>query len=1023
MKTLAEIAIRRPVTASMFFLSLLVIGLIASVRLPLEFFPAFDAPLAFIDIPYPGSTPEEVEQTITRPVEEVLATIPGIERLTSNSGPDGSQVIVWFKFGQDLGTKAIEARDRVEAIRPELPDDLQRINVFKWSTSDAPVLNVRVASQRDLSGAYELLERNVKRPLERLPGVARVNLQGVEPRELRIDLIADRITAHGIRINELTARLSQANFSASAGLVDDGDQRYRVQPVGEFRSLDEVRAFPINDEGLRLGDIATVTMSTSERQVWRYLDGWPAVGIEIYKEQGANLVEVATSTLAAIRAMDSNPELQGIDIYLLSNQAENVTSSLFDVAMAGVVGSVLSLFVLYGFLRHWPSTLMVSLAVPVCITITLGAMYFIGLTLNILTLMGLLLGIGMLVDNAVVVVESIFQQREKHPEAPQQAAIDGTRAVQLAVTAGTLTSIVVFAPNMFGEKTQITLFLSQVAITITVALLSSWLVAVSLIPMLASRVAAPPVMKESFISSLRDRYGRLLEWSLRHRISTVLATIALVLLSFVPMSLTKSDMFPANEDGEIRIQYEPTGQYLPEEIRRGVSVVETWLDAHREELGIASVYSWFDSRGNGSTNLVLLDESELPLPISEIRQRIRDGVPQIAQAKISFGEQRRSGSEGVQVTLIGESSEQLGVIADDAMRLLSGIEGLTDMSHSLSGSASRELQVRVDRERAREYGFSAQEIAQLVGAALRGTPLREYRGREGEVPVWMRFAGSEDASIDLLRDLQVQAANGESVPVMAMITLEVRDGPRRLSRIDRETAISINANLTDQTLEEVRPKMQAVMDALPLPAGYSWRFGGAFQQDQEAAQKMLFNTLLAVALIYIVIAALFESLLYPLSIMTAIIFSIFGVYWFFWITGTTFTLMASIGILVLIGVVVNNGIVLVEHINGLRRSGMKRLDAVVNGGRERIRPILMTVGTTVLGLAPLCFATTQIGGDGPAYYPMARAIVGGLLFSTIVSLMVVPTVYVLLDDLRNGTRRMIARARGQRREEGEPAFA
>lgn len=1005
------LAIRRPVTVLMLFVSLALVGVIAAFRLPLEFLPSFDAPLAVIDIPYPGSTPEEVERSITRPVEEVLATIPGIERLSAFSRADGSQVIVWFRLGQDLGTKAIEARDRVEAIRAELPQDVQRINVFKWSTTDAPVLNVRVSSQRDLSGAYDLLDRKIKRPLERLPGVARVNLQGVEPRELRIELLPERIDAHGIALNALLARLSAANFSVSAGMIDDGPERLRVQPVGEFRSLDELRNFPVNEQGLRLADIAEIGIASRERRIWRYLDGRPAIGIEIFREQNANLVEVGSAALAAIRAMNADPELEGIELYLISNQAENVTSSLREVTLAGLVGMGFSLIVLVAFLRHGPSTLMVAMAVPLCIAIALGALYAMGLSLNILTLMGLLLGVGMLVDNAVVVVESIHQQRERRPGDPQGAALEGTRAVGLAVSAGTLTSIIVFAPNLFGQASQVSTFLTQVAAAITVSLLASWAVAVTLIPMLASRLATPPPRPAGWIEALRERYGQLLEWTLRHRSVTVLGTLGLALVSILgPMRWTPVDFFPPSESGEIRILYEPIGQYRPETIRAGVQSVEDWLRSRQDELGIASIYSWFDERGAGSTNVVLREPSQLPLPIATIRERIREGLPQLAQARLSLDRQRRGGSEGVQLTLVGESSELLREYAEQALRLLEGVEGLSELSHSLSGSAGRELQVRVDRERASEYGFSAREVAELIGTGLRGAPLREYRGAEGELPIWLQLKGSREASVDVLAALRLQRPVGEPVPLLSLVRLEQRDGPRQLVRQDRETAITISANLEGRTLDEARADIHARMQLLALPPGYQWRFGGVFQQDIQAQARMLFNTLLAIVLIYIVMAALFESLLYPASIMSALVFSVFGVYWFFWLTGTTFSIMASIGILVLIGVVVNNGIVMVEHINALRREGRPRLEAIVAGARERLRPILMTVGTTVLGLLPLCFSSTQVGGDGPPYYPMARAIVGGLLFSTLVSLVVLPTVYLLLDDLRWASRALLRQA-------------
>ncbi|MEE8340409.1 MAG: efflux RND transporter permease subunit, partial [Xanthomonadales bacterium] len=460
----ARFALNRPVTIVMVFVSMVAIGLVASRLLPLEYFPAVDIPFILLDIPYQGSTPEEVEREITRPIEEVIATLSGIKRLESTSSANGSRLEVIFDWGTDVAIKTVEARERVEAIRDQLPSDVRRINVLKFNFTDMPILTLRISSERDLSTAYDMLMRSLVRPLQRLPGVARVDFQGIEPREIRIELIADRVIAHGIDLIELQAQLSQVNFSASAGLIRDGDTRYRVNPRGEFRSIDEIRDLVISRDGLRLSDIAEIKFASKRRDYARHLDQKYAIGVSIYKESGSNLVAVGKRVEEEIARIAQTPEMQGIKLFFLENKAAGVSESLADLLKAGLFGALLSLLVLYFFLRSVRTTLMVSLAVPIAITITLGVMYFLGLSLNILSMMGLMLAVGMLVDNAVVVSESIHTEHEKTPDDARGAALRGVSAVGLAVAAGTVTSAAVFLPIIFGEQDQISIFLTHVAV-------------------------------------------------------------------------------------------------------------------------------------------------------------------------------------------------------------------------------------------------------------------------------------------------------------------------------------------------------------------------------------------------------------------------------------------------------------------------------------------------------------------------------------------------------------------------------
>ncbi|MGN6224764.1 efflux RND transporter permease subunit [Pseudoxanthomonas sp.] len=1019
--SVAEFSIKRPVTTVMFFVSLFVIGMIAAIRLPLEAFPDVSPPFIMVQLPYTGSTPEEVERTVLRPVEETLSTMTGIKRMDSSARSDGANIFIQFSdWNRDVAIAASEARERIDAIRDDLPDDLQRYFVFKFSTTDEPVLRVRLASATDLTGAYDMIDREFKRRLERIPGVARVEVSGAPANEVEIAIEPDRLTAHNLSLNELTTRLQAVNFSVSAGQITDGGRRLRVQPVGELADLEQLRSLVLNNSGLRLGDIAEVRLKPARMDYGRRLDGRAAVGLDIFKERNANLVEVSSAALKEVEAIRESPALNDVQVLVMDNQGDNVTSSLLSLAEAGGIGLVLSIAVLFFFLRHWPSTLMVTLAIPICFVMTLGFMYFAGVTLNILSMMGLLLAVGMLVDNAVVVVESIYQERERMPGQPVLASIIGTRHVAIALSAGTLCHCIVFVPTMFGERNMLSIFLSQIAITISVSLLASWLVAVSLIPMISARLKTPPAVSkpDGLIPRMQRRYAGLLRWTLAHRGWSVLGILLIIAASVVPMTQMKTNMFGGEDAGETRIFYQWKGAYTKEQMSQEVGKIEAYLEANRKRFKITQIYSFFSEQGWGGTN-IKLDTKDIT-ESKRLIDAIRKDLPKSARANIGIGDQGGPGGGGgqqaqsVSVQLVGDSTQTLTELANEVVPILAKRKELTDVRVN-SGDRNSELAVRVDRERALAFGFSAQEVGRFVELALRGAPLREFRRGENEVPVWVRFSGAEHYGSEDLESFTVRAPDGRTVPLLAMVDVAVKPSANEVQRSNRQTTLTIQANLADKvSMPEARKAMEDTLKPLAYPAGYTYSFdGGGFQEDQEAMQQMMFNLLIALIMIYVVMAAVFESMLFPSAIMSGVLFSVLGVFWLFWLTGTEFNIMAFIGILVLMGVVVNNGIVMIEHINNLRRRGMSRTDALVEGSRERLRPIMMTMGTAILAMVPIAISNTQLAGDGPPYFPMARAIAGGLAFSTVVSLLFLPTIYALLDDLRNGTVRAIRRARGK----------
>ena len=1008
---LTALALKRPVTTLMFFLCFLVTGLLASRLLPLEYFPSVNFPGIFIQVPYGNSSAEEIEETITRPMEEVLATMSSIQTLWSTTTDNNAQLFLRFGWDQNARIKGIEAREKIDAIRGQLPDDLQRIFVFTGGTGDMPVLQLRISSQRDLSNEYNLLERKLKRPIERIDGVSKVDLYGVDQQQIKIKLNADRVAAHNINLIELNQQLQKQNFSLSAGLITDDQNRYRVKPLGEYRSIEDIKSTVINEQGVRLSDIANVVFEQPIAREGRHLDRDYAIGMSITREANANLVEVATKVIEEIEKAENDPAFDGIKLYTMDNQAEGVTNSLGDISLSGIIGFVLSVIVLYFFLREFTSTIIVALAVPFSLTITLAFMFFFNVTLNILSMMGLMLAIGMLVDNAVVVTESIFRYQEKYPDDQHKAIRLGVKEVGVAVFAGTVTTAIVFLPNIIGEKVEMTVFLSHVAITIVIALAASLFIALTIIPLLLAKFKIRSQEKSSqWINRLTDRYSSFLQWSLnRPKISALFAVLVAVSI-VIPMGQVTKDNFTDDTQRRLFLPYYIDNQYSLDKIEATVDTIEEFLYAHQAELDIESVYSYYNNNRAEST-IILKDKDMATKPVSEIREFIENNLPKIAIGAPSF-ERNRGNQDGIKIYVTGDSTEKLQELSHEVARILNTIEGIYD-SRSDATSGDREVRVKVDRVRAQKLGLDPAQVANMVSIAMRGQPLRSYRGQDGEVQMMLEFNQNDRQSLADLKGLSLMTASGEIISLDSIADFQVEQAANTISRRNRQTSIGITTNLDEITMDEAKKSIEEVMNKVSLPPGYNWNLGQAFEREQNADNILMQNMLLALLMIFVVMAALFESLLFPLAVITSIGYAVVGVFWFFLMTGTTFSFMSGIGILVLMGVVVNNGIVLIDHINHLRRSGMPRNDAIIQGGRDRLRPILMTVCTTILGLIPLGIGDATVGGtaNSPPYYPMARAVIGGLAFSTIVSLLILPTIYVGLDNLSAWWRNVWRRGR------------
>lgn len=1006
---LTRFGLSRPVTLCMMFLSLFVFGLLASRMLPLEKFPGIDIPEIYINVPYPNASPAEVERLITRPIEEALSTVSGVKNIRSFSKEDSAEIGLEFNWDDNLNSKSIEVRERLDGIRNQLPKDVERVLVFQFNTNDQPIFQVRISSERDLSMSYDLLERVFKRQLERVPGVSKVELYGVDKRQVSIRLLPERLRALQLDPAQLLQTLQKQNFAMTAGELRNQDEAILVKPVGELTSIDEVKRLPIS-AGLQLGDIAEIKLELPKLTEGRRLDQKRAIGMNVFKESNANLVDVSSAALKVVDNAGKDPELNGINVYVMDDTAKGVTESLSNLLSSGLMGAVLSMGVLFLFLRHMPTTLLVVFSVPVSIAITLGLMYFLDYSLNVLSMMGLMLAVGMLVDNSVVVVESIFRERAKGGDI-RAATERGVYRVSLAVVAGTATTAIVFLPNIIGAKVDVTVFLEHVAIAITIALTVSLVLALSLIPLLSMNIKNIALTDETQPSKLDKRYARSLRWTLTHpKTATAIALLTLFSIA-IPMKFTSGGDENEGDSRRLFLNYNVQTNYPMAEVEQEVARMESYLFANQQKFHIKSIYSYYQSGFAVST---LMMEDDLQVPIGEIKDAIRKDMPAMVRSKPQFGWGDAGG--GLQVHLLGNSTEKLMQLSEEVVPMLARVPGLEDVRSEVQGG-QKELQIRLKPDLMQQQGISAREVAQSVTMALRGSNLRTLRSVEqGEMQLRVLFDERVSHSQQELAAIPVKQIGNDVVRLSQIADLVVSDRLGEIRRLNRQTGLVIGMNLgKDVTMDDARKSIENSMNALQLPAGYRWSFEGSFQYQDEAQGIMVTNMLLAVAMIYLVMAALFESLLLPTAVIGSLLFSLVGVFWTFLLTGTTMGIMGMIGMLVLMGIVVNNGIVLVDRINQLRQEqpAAELKGLIVEACEVRLRPILMTVSTTILGLLPLAFGDAHIGGDGPNYAPMAIAILGGLSFSTLTSLLLVPLTYLGLVNLLAKTDHTAMRVRLQ----------
>lgn len=1004
---LVRLAVGRPITAMMLLVSILAMGAIAFERLPLAFLPEVDVPFIVVSIPRPNSSPESVEEEITEPVEEALATLSGIKELRSASEADGATLFLEFDWGQELDVVRMQVSEKLGVVRPTLPEDAQIITVSSFNTADIPVVQARLSAEGvDLSASYPLLEAHVLDPIRRLPGVARVDLDGVEPQQVYVELIQARLEEHQVEIGALAEHLRRASVELVLGAVEDGRSTYAVRGLGAFESLEDLRAMPIGIADLRLDDVAEVTYEEPPIPYGRHLGRQQAIGLSVYKESTANTVDVVDAVMQAIEQdIDADPNLQGIELFVWQNQADEIRAGVDGLRRAGLIGALMAVLCLYAFLRRLDSTLIVAMSIPFSVIAACAALYFLGKTLNLLSMMGLMLGVGMLVDNAIVVLEAIDRRRDDELD-PHQATLQGAGSVVVAVIAATATSLIVFLPLVVGANNELTTWLGEVGLTISLALGCSLLSSLTLIPLATSRLLRRPAVRtdERRFRRLEAWYGATLRWTLTHRVKASLLLVASLGVGVVPMAtgMVGMEPFSGQVNQRLNLQYAFDDFHYKSQSEAVVTQVEDYLYAHQDALGIEEVYSYFAENEAGT--VIVLEQADLDDDgVRTLQAQIREGLPAIAGARVGFFESDDAGGDQTRFSLqlYGRDGSVLRDVAAEVREALGEEADVVDTASSFKHGRN-EIQVAVDRERAVRRGITPQDAAEAFGFSLGGMRLPRYRDGDREVDTWLALRIEDRASLDDLREISFPVEGAPPIRLGELASFETVQTPQSITRRNREGNAWVSATYQGQDWQSARERIEQRMNALALPLGYAWSWDARTLEQDDQQQQLATNFALALLLVYLVLAALFESVTQPIAILFSIVFALPGASWLLAATDTPFNLMAQIGLLILMGIVVNNGVVMLDRVGQLRAEGMDGVDAFVQAGQDRLRPVLMTASTTVLGLMPLALGGSAVGGL--FYFPLAQTVMGGLISSALLTLLGLPLATMGVEAVATGAR-------------------
>lgn len=1016
---LTRFSLKRRVTVLVVFLTILVIGFISTVGIPLELFPrGFRGQSLYVFVPWQNAPTQEVLDKITLPLEEELSTVRHLAGINSYSTVGRANVFIRFKQGADISIAYREVRDRVERARVHFPEDVDKVYVRKEDASGIPVAVIGLAIDPNLTDYYNLIEREIVWPLSRIDGVANVETDGLEEKEIIIELDKELADSNGLNIYQLGQELGGDNFSMASGNVRQSGKKFLLRSVATYKSVEELENRLITPT-VRLKDIANIKYEEPEKRYSVRVNSRPAVAVVIFKEGEANTVEVSEKIGDALKAMQQNPRLSSIYMEDLFNQGKVVKESLQNLVSGGCIGGLFAALVLFLFLRRFRLTLIITLSIPLSLLIGLIVMFFAHETLNILSILGLMICVGLLVDNSIVVAENIHRlHKEGLPRA--QACIRGASEIALAITMATLTTVIVFLPSALVEG-EGQFFLIRLALPISVSLIASLAVALVFIP-LSVYLTLPSQMENGAQSAWRGSHERLnailrsfyeqtfqrlnhaynlaLSYFLRRRLDLILVLIAAFALTIF-VAVKKVSFAPSQEEDRtsFTISVDAASEYSFEDLGEYFRAAEQVLEKKQEEYGLRGYFMMYRPRF-GRIEGWFNPDVPRKKTVKEIAEQLIKDLPQKPGIKLFYGRENQNedakGQEVFVVALEGDDAVLLDEIAEHLEPFFARVDGVLGIRMG-NEKAPNELAMVIDRDQASAGNINPQHIAGLIGYALRGQSLPKYNDGGKEIPVRIRFQESDRAHVADLDTFQVPTEEGNQLPLSALTHPKMLNSPRGIFRRDKRISRMITVELMKDKAKEARERLMAMQRQIDLPEGVVFGTGFNRSQDEELA-SMKFAGTLSVVFIYLLMGFLFESFILPLSIILTIPLAGIGVAWIHYITGKDIDMLGIIGSILLIGVVVNNGIVLIDYVNRLRDEGMARADALLRAADQRFRPIAMTALTTIIGMIPL--TVSQPNELGLSYKSFGLTLIGGMTASTLLTLLVVPVFYTFFDDAR-----------------------
>ncbi len=1049
-QSLPELALKKPITVLMITVSLLILGVIAWNRIPLNFLPKVDRPFIGVLIAYPGASPAQVEQQISIPVEGELRTIPGLRRIRSTSNSNGCEVGLLFSLDTDISVATAEVRDRLERLKLILPKEADKMLIQRFSSGSIPVMAFGLFKEGD-QDEFANLVRTVAEPrLSRLDGVAKVEvLSPIQPKEVLIEFDQNTLRAMNLNLALVIQNLRESSVNLSIGNLVDGERKFYARLMGEYRRLEDIADMVVTPNGLRLGQIAKVSYRAREEQQRVALDGKGGVVLLVIKESEANAVATCRNVHIELEKLLKEQAFNKVDRLIFFDQADLINRALKNLFLEGYYGALLSVAVLIFFLHKAMPTFIVSLAIPSCLLVAVVFMYLSGMTLNIVTMVSMIISVGMLVDDAIVVVENIIRHRQEG-EPMRGAAVNGAMEVGLAVVASTLTTVVVFVPMYFMDAGRMFVFMEQLAWPLIVSLLASLVAALTLVPLAMSRTkitgghnifqtlsehwrrkgenaaAADPsddaardsakggAFRRSItwlgdlhpIQSFIDGYSKVLHLALRRRLIFLAALAFIVWLTFeIPMKGTGMREMPKLDMRDVRIDVALDQNFDLSGAAALFRQIEETINKVREPLGIKKVLS-MNGPNEGFFDVYLYTEdddpkwSSPPYTTEQVMQILSEKIPKRtpgAEFRLSMGDIGDNGNRAdITLYVRGDERETLENYAEKLKKILDDTNPYVKEVHADVEKSKQEMQIKIDQPLAQQAGVSALILAQTVDAALRGARMPYMKQGRREIPVWAQFSEEDRKSQANLDNVMVPGMTGKLVPLQDLTDYSKVRSATAIKRVNGKNVITLSAKLNTKNLSLFKEEAKRSIALLDLPTGYNVDFGDELEDLESNIFNFTSSLAMAIILVYIVMAALFESLLLPMSIMTSVPLALGGAVWMVYFMENQFDQITLIGCIIMVGVIVKNGIVVVDYINQLYSKTGNRTDAVLRAGRDRFRPVIMTAMTTILGLVPL--ALTKTGGAS-TFSGLGQAWIGGLTVGTVLTLFVVPVFFTIFDDI------------------------